>query len=134
MKLKSRNNTHSNHKSGMTLLELTVMILVLLSLISILFIGARAWKAGSDRAGGIINIRNAQQAVRSYQNMNGYPEGKTINMFIDIFGAGRYGVETKCPAGGDYDHAGAIPPLGTLAMNCSLSGSDGHIPTGYDGW
>ncbi|MBC7981098.1 MAG: prepilin-type N-terminal cleavage/methylation domain-containing protein, partial [Armatimonadetes bacterium] len=37
-------------KSGMTLLELTVVILVLLSLISILFIGARAWKKGSDRA------------------------------------------------------------------------------------
>ena len=31
---------------GMTLLELTVVILVLLSLIYILFIGARAWKKG----------------------------------------------------------------------------------------
>ena len=37
-------------KSGMTLIELTVVILVLLSLISILFVGARAWKKGSDRA------------------------------------------------------------------------------------
>ncbi len=134
MKLNSKNNSLRNHKSGMTLLELTVVILVLLSLISILFIGARAWKAGSDRAGCIINLRNAQQAVRSYQNMNAYPEGKTINMFTDIFGAGGYGVETKCPAGGDYDHAGAIPPVGTLAMVCSLAGTDGHVPTGSDGW
>ena len=45
-------------KAGMTLLELTVVILVLLSLISILFIGARAWKKGSDRAANIMNIRN----------------------------------------------------------------------------
>ena len=63
-------NTHSmKAKSGMTLLELTVVILVLLSLISILFVGARAWKKGSDRSANIMNIRNTQQAMRGHQNM-----------------------------------------------------------------
>jgi prepilin-type N-terminal cleavage/methylation domain-containing protein len=45
-------------KTGMTLLELTIVILVLLTLVSILFIGARAWKKGSDRAANIMNLRN----------------------------------------------------------------------------
>ena len=54
--------TSSKRTRGMTLLELTVVILVLLSLISILFIGARAWKKGSDRAGCIMQIRNVQLA------------------------------------------------------------------------
>ena len=58
-----------NRKTGMTLLELTVVILVLLSLISILFVGARAWKKGSDRSANIMNIRNCQQAMRGEQNM-----------------------------------------------------------------
>ena len=62
--MKLTNTLTMKRKSGMTLLELTVVILVLLSLISILFIGARAWKKGSDRAGCIMNIRNVQQAVR----------------------------------------------------------------------
>lgn len=53
----------------MTLLELTVVILVLLSLIAILFIGARAWKRGSDRAANLMNLRNTQQAMRSHQNL-----------------------------------------------------------------
>ena len=53
MKLTHTQNTKAV-KSGMTLIELTVVILVLLSLISILFVGARAWKRGSDRAGCII--------------------------------------------------------------------------------
>lgn len=70
MKLTNTQNMKAS-KSGMTLLELTVVILVLLSLISILFIGARAWKQGSDRAASILQIRNVQQAVRSYANMNG---------------------------------------------------------------
>ena len=55
-------------KPGMTLLELTVVILVLLSLITILFIGARAWKKGSDRSTNLINLRNCQQAMRGHQN------------------------------------------------------------------
>jgi len=63
-------NTHNmKAKSGMTLLELTVVILVLLSLISILFVGARAWKKGSDRSANIMNVRNTQQAMRGHQNM-----------------------------------------------------------------
>ena len=67
--MKLTNTQTIKRKSGMTLLELTVVILVLLSLISILFIGARAWKKGSDRAGCIMNIRNVQQGMRSFQNM-----------------------------------------------------------------
>ncbi|MEO5716342.1 MAG: type II secretion system protein [Luteolibacter sp.] len=55
-------------KSGMTILELTVVILVLLALISILFVGATAWKKGADRAANLMNIRNCQQAMRGAQN------------------------------------------------------------------
>jgi prepilin-type N-terminal cleavage/methylation domain-containing protein len=67
--MKLTNTMTMKRKSGMTLLELTVVILVLLSLISILFVGARAWKKGSDRAANIMNIRNCQQAMRGHQNM-----------------------------------------------------------------
>jgi prepilin-type N-terminal cleavage/methylation domain-containing protein len=67
--MKLTNTQSMKAKSGMTLLELTVVILVLLSLISILFVGARAWKKGSDRSANIMNLRNTQQAMRGHQNM-----------------------------------------------------------------
>lgn len=118
----------------MTLLELTVVILVLLSLITILFIGARAWKRGSDRTGCIVNIRNAQQAVRSHQNIFGYPEGYSINLLTDIMGPSGYIKSPNCPSGGDYESLTEIPAYGTLAMRCSLSDSDSHIPSSYEGW
>ena len=73
--MKLTNTQNMKSKSGMTLLELTVVILVLLSLISILFIGARAWKKGSDRSANILNIRNVQQAVRGHANMHGILQG-----------------------------------------------------------
>jgi type II secretory pathway pseudopilin PulG len=69
--MKLNNTLTTKRNAGMTLLELTVVILVLLSLISILFVGARAWKKGSDRSANIMNIRNCQQAMRGEQNMKG---------------------------------------------------------------
>ncbi len=63
--------TKTKKNKGMTLIELTVVILVLLSLISVLFIGARAWLEGSERAQAAILIRNAQQGMRSHSNLLG---------------------------------------------------------------
>lgn len=120
---------------GMTLLELTVVILVLLSLISILFIGARAWKKGSDKAGCIMNIRNVQQAVRSWQNMNAKNVGDTYVTTTAIIGAGLF-VETTpvCPGAGTYTIGTAVPDVGTLVMTCSLSTTEGHVPSSIAGW
>ncbi|MEO5716341.1 MAG: hypothetical protein ABIT37_22870 [Luteolibacter sp.] len=53
----------------MTILELTVVILVLISLVSILFVGTTTWKKGSDRAANVMNLRNCQQAMRGHDNM-----------------------------------------------------------------
>ncbi len=125
MKLTNTQNVKAT-KSGMTLLELTVVILVLLSLISILFIGARAWKKGSDRAASILQIRNVQQAVRSYSNMNGLNPGGVVAT-TDIFGAGKFiendPTASAHPAGGSVTYTIAaptvIPAIGTLYMTAS---------------
>lgn len=138
-------------KSGMTLLELTVVILVLLSLISILFIGARAWKRGSDRAASILQIRNVQQAVRSYANMNQVNPGDTVtDLRGQLFGEGRFmqndpaqtttpgGVDANGdplpdtnaggnhPAGPDYTYVilaeNVVPAVGTLYL--TVTGAD----------
>jgi type II secretory pathway pseudopilin PulG len=127
-------NTHSmKRKSGMTLLELTVVILVLLALISILFVGARAWKRGSDRAGCLINIRNLQQAMRGDQNMrNSAPDGP------GLVGANIVGNNTAyitnaplCPTDKASAYAllgdGNYPPLGTLYATCTSGEAATHV-------
>ena len=84
--MKLTNTQNMKAKSGMTLLELTVVILVLLSLISILFIGARAWKKGSDRSANIMNIRNTQQAIRGHQNLKELNSATMPSSQDDIIG------------------------------------------------
>jgi type II secretory pathway pseudopilin PulG len=110
--------------AGMTLLELTVVILVLLSLISILFVGARAWKKGSDRAANILNIRNVQQAVRGHQNMNQLDSGATLAS-TSLFGTDGYLKEPKSPKGADYTYTGTVPATGILYIsNPAVDGAD----------
>ena len=76
-------------QQGITLLELTVVILVMLTLIGILFIGATAWKRGSDRSTNIMNLRNAQQAMRGHSNVRGIQIGELIPQ-NEIFGLNGY--------------------------------------------
>jgi type II secretory pathway pseudopilin PulG len=138
-------------RSGMTLLELTVCIMVLLALISILFFSAKAWKRGSDRAACILSLRNVQVATRSYQNLYGYNYGGRPyaengtqdiarhlydkgyiekNLFNNATGA------NKCPAGGSYTCPlpDIFPEAGELYMKCSLATSAEHEPVSHDDW
>ncbi len=136
-----RRRLHGHAESGMTLLEMTVVILVLLSLITVLFFGAQAWKRGSDRALCIINLQNVQKGVRSYANLYGYAEGaNSPNLQTQVIGLGRF-IETTptCPGNGVYSFGtsygvNTIPPIGELYMKCTLSASNLHEPSNHSDW
>lgn len=133
----------SSKRSGFSLLEITVVIAVLLSLTTILLVGARAWKSGADRTGCILNLRTVQTAVRSYQNMYGYTaggmpyaEGGTQDIAVHMHTKGYIsdqqfsaiqGGET-CQGGGSYErtHPDVFPPVGQLYLACSLSALKKH--------
>lgn len=135
----SRRGMHMARR-GMTLLELTVVILVLLSLITILFFGAQAWKRGSDRTLCVMHIHNVQKGVRSFSNLYGYGPGQSVTgLKARIVGLGKFVEKTpSCPGSGTYTYGptfgeDTIPPIGELYLDCSLAGS-GHIPAEYSDW
>ena len=127
--------------SGMTLLEMTIVILVLLTLVTVLFFGAQAWKRGSDRALCIIHIQNVQKGVRSYANLYGFEPGANApNLQSQVIGMGRF-VETTpiCPGAGSYTYGqtfgvDTIPPMGALYMECNLATTDQHVPVVTADW
>lgn len=127
-------------QAGLTLIEVTLVIAVLLGLISVLFIGVGAYKEGSDRAKCILNITNVQKAVRSYQNM--YEKNVTDTLlYTSLYGDNKMlATEPTCPSGGTYTAAGAIPATGTAYLTCDYSTGDddnaelGHAPSNTDGW
>jgi prepilin-type N-terminal cleavage/methylation domain-containing protein len=126
--MKLTNTSTLKRKSGMTLLELTVVILVLLSLISILFIGARAWKKGSDRAANILNIRNVQQAVRAHANVRALDIGATLAS-TEIVGSGKYLNSVKAPNAdiGTYTYLTSVPTIGELYLVAPYTSSGSSV-------
>jgi type II secretory pathway pseudopilin PulG len=122
---------------AMTLLELTVVIVILLSLIGLLAIGAATWKEGSDRSVCILNLQAVQKGVRSFSNLYGYVPGNSVSgLESQVIGAGRF-VETMpvCPSEGSYASGGdVIPQMGSLYFNCSLASSGEHEPVVTEDW
>lgn len=127
----------------MTLVELSVVIIVLLAFISMLFIGARAWKRGSDRAGCIMNIRQVQMAVRGYSNSNDLEVGDYMTLLGPtevpgkaVIGTGNYLERIPgCPGMGMYTiHGNRVPPIGTLYLTCSLQEAERHVPETFGTW
>jgi type II secretory pathway pseudopilin PulG len=153
----SPKKTHSPHKmknnlppkvvirNGMTLLEITVTISILLSMIAILMVATRTWKRGGDRSGCILNLRNFQMSMRCYQNLYGYTYGSQPNAengtqniadhlyekgyISDRLHAQANGLKT-CPAGGTYTASSptTFPSMGTLFLKCSLAEQENHKP------
>ncbi len=138
-------------RRGITLLELSVVLFVLLGLVSLAFVGARAWKRGSERSFCILTLRNMQMATRSYQNLHGYDYGAqpyanddTPNIAQHLFEKGYIedllfahatGV-APCPSGGGYTcpSPNVFPEPGELYMQCSLSTTAEHQPSSHTDW
>lgn len=110
-------------RRGVTLIELTVIMLVLLMLLGFLFPTANAWKKGANRSNCIISIRQVQMGVRSFSNMMGLDSGINVSTLSpplvlqnEIIGTDKF-VETApaCPGLGSYEYGGnVIPVIGTL--------------------
>lgn len=131
------NNTKK--QAGLTLIEITLVIAVLLGLISVLFIGVSAYKEGSNRAKCILNISSYQKAVRSYQNL--YEKSATDTYDVaDVAASGKLLEDLpSCPSGGTYnivtgDVGLSFPAIDTAALTCSLASTQEHAPATTDGW
>lgn len=141
--MKSNTTTIKNARAGMTLVELSVTIVIVIALIILVFVGASAWKKGSDRAACVMNIYKVQQGVRSYAAARAYYPGQDISnrlnsdsLYEEIVGPDKY-VENVpvCPDQGAYATAGnKIPRVGELFLTCSLASDDSHMPDSYTSW
>jgi len=105
-----------------------------LMVLPILFVGARAWKKGSDRATCIMAQRNIQQAVRSYQKANGLAPGAPLDINAVMASVPMRTFTMTCPAGGSFEFSKVIPPTGVLVIKCSHADDLGHAPSDCADW
>jgi type II secretory pathway pseudopilin PulG len=121
-------------QAGLTLVEVTLVIAVLLMLTTVMFLGVSAYKKGSDRALCIQAISTVQKAVRSYANLNALSPGESVANLKDqiIAPDGFIIAEPVCRGGGTYTFGGdTIPLSGAVYMTCSLTD---HVPSSPGSW
>jgi len=122
---------------GMTLIELTLVIAVLLGLISALFVGALAYKNGSDRAECLVISASVQKAVRSYQNLYQLTPGDSLDHLGTLVGTdGMFAVEPECPKYGVYVWETTVPASGVPYIDCNDPNNTAiyHYPQNRSGW
>ena len=124
----------SKNHQGLTIIELTIVVVVILGLILSLFIGARAFIEGTNRSRCLVNQRDIHMAGRCYQNLNGYQIGQAYDP-KDVVGAtGLLLSQTGCPSDGEYEWSDRIPDFSNLFVTCTLATSDQHHPEDVVGW
>lgn len=137
MKLTQKPNVKRN--AGMTLIELTVVILVLLALIAVLFVGARAYMKASDKTACVMNQRNIQQACRAFFNLNPTASAVALTDIItqDAGEEKFMGAAPTCPTDRTAAYVLAETardtPVGTLFTSCPNT-EDTHTPDETGNW
>ncbi|MES2737426.1 MAG: type II secretion system protein [Verrucomicrobiota bacterium] len=121
--VKSRLLAKRARRSGMTLIEISLVIALLLGLIAVVFLGIGSYRQGADKAKCKMQLAAVQKAVRSGANMQNLATAATLAE-ASVFGAGQL-METEpvCPSTGDYTWLGAVPAVGIPYGNCDFAGS-----------
>ncbi|MFO1484243.1 MAG: type II secretion system protein [Verrucomicrobiaceae bacterium] len=111
------------NRSGMTLIEISLVIALLLGLIAVVFLGLGSYRQGADKAKCKMQLAAVQKAVRSGANMQNLNIGGAL-VAADVFGAGLLlENEPVCPSGGAYTWVGTVPAVGTPYGNCDFAGT-----------
>ena len=121
----NKNTAVRFHSSGMTLIEVSLVIALMLGLISVAFLGIGAYRKGSDKARCRMQLAAVQKAVRAQSNFQNLSIGAKFGT-ADAFGAGK-ALESApvCPSGGAYTWGTTIPALHNPYGTCSYTDSDG---------
>jgi len=110
--------------SGMTLIEISLVIALLLGLIAVVFMGLGSYRQGADKAKCKMQLSAVQKAIRSGANMQNLTINAALPNGTAVFGAGLLMENTPvCPSGGTYTWIDIVPPVGTPYGNCDFAGS-----------
>jgi hypothetical protein len=149
--MKASPNPRKRLAPGLTTMELSTVIGVIISLALVTFAGANAWKNDSSRSLCISKARSVQLAVRSYQKVHDYHPGAKVCEFNGTTSIAKHIYDLKyitsdtykqvlgnepCPGGGTYSSASLdhFPPVGELFIECSLADSQSHGPGFRPDW
>ena len=113
------------HAAGMTLIEISLVIALLLGLLAVIFLGIGSYRKGSDKAKCKMQLAAAQKAIRSEANFQNLNIGTDFPADTMAFGPGlALENEPVCPSGTAYTWTGTIPAIGVPYGPCPYVDAD----------
>ena len=113
------------HAAGMTLIEISLVIALLLGLVTVVFLGVGSYRKGADRARCKLQLAAVQKAVRSHANFQNLAIGAALAESA-VFGPGlAMEAAPVCPSGGAYTWQATVPAVGTPYGDCNYTDADG---------
>lgn len=139
--MKINTSTKRFNQKGLTLIEVSLVIALLLGLIGIVFLGIGSYRRGADKAKCKMQLSQIQKTIRAHANFNNLAIGAAFAE-ADAFGTGKpiAAASPTCPSGGTITWSATIPPVGTPYGNCAYTDSDDtaitHVlaTTDTEGW
>lgn len=106
---------------GVTLIELTIVIAIVMLLLSVLLMSAEFYTKAADRSACIVNLSGLQKTARSYQNLNGLRVGDPFTVDMVTGENKAFTSPPVCPLrNGPYALSEErIQPAGTAMFVCS---------------
>ena len=104
---------------GVTLIELSVVIAVILVLISVLFVGASYYRTSANRAACVINSTSIKKAADSYMNIQNATTVTTANLTATT-GPLPAGLPT-CPDKGAYTISIPVTGVASSLVTCGFA-------------
>eukprot|EP01031_Cornospumella_fuschlensis_P005228 gene5228-6517_t len=110
------------NRSGMTLIEISLVIALLLGLIAVVFLGIGSYRTGADKAKCKMQLAAVQKAVRAGANFQNIETGGALTD-TDVFGPGLLmNAAPVCPsAPATYTWGATVPATGTPYGTCSYT-------------
>lgn len=117
-------------QKGVTLIELSVVIAVILVLISVLFVGASYYRDSANKSACVINQSAIAKAAESYMNI----ESLQTTTVAALSGSGapfEVGGLPVCPEAGSYTFFEA-PAGGQVIKTATNAGGDDGVQCNFD--
>jgi len=117
----------TKNQKGMTLIEITLVIAILLGLIAILFLGISAYKKGADRSKCILQMSTLEKLTISHGNMYEIDPGEALANGL-LVSEGYLPVAYTCPDTGTYTYTDTMPTgqTGTSAYTTCSNAAPTH--------
>ncbi len=117
-----------NARRGITLVELSIVMLVLFSLVFLFFVSAKAWIQGSNRSTAILTMRSAQIGVRSHLQIEGKIEEESIpDLPLAIFGLDKFVYNGMNSSTGEPKADGEFPEHPVTGLSYGFVAENGDI-------